>query len=106
MSMKNKIPHLLIGLTLCTGLIFAQGGKRFGERLGLSEDQKPQVQSILKEEREKLQAARKNNASRDEMKAIHQSTRDRLSSVLTSEQMQKFEKGARKRRQGRNTPQP
>ena len=97
--MKNKILKMMMMVTLVAGLSFAQGGKRGGrmaEQLGLSEDQKPQVQTILKEQREAMQAARKNNASKDEMKAIHQKTHDKLAGVLNSEQLQKFEAGAKK----------
>ena len=87
--MKTNTLRLMMALTLCAGLTFAQGGKRMAERLGLSEDQKPQVEAILKEQRE---------AS----KALHQKTRDRLSTVLNADQMQKLEKGQRKMKHRRN----
>ncbi|MEO5954029.1 MAG: hypothetical protein ABIQ44_16330 [Chloroflexia bacterium] len=104
--MKNNIMRLMMAAVLCAGLTFAQGGGkraggRFAEQLGLSEDQKPQVQTIMKEQREAMQTARKNNASKDDMKAIHQKTHDRLASVLNADQMQKFEAGAKKMKQRR-----
>ncbi len=104
--MKNTILKMMMMMTLVAGLSFAQGGKRGGriaEQLGLSADQKPQVESILKEQREAMQTARKNNASKDDLKAIHQKTHDKLAGVLNAEQMQKFEAGAKKK--NRRKPQ-
>jgi hypothetical protein len=91
--MKQTTLRLMLALTLCAGLSFAQGGKRMAERLGLSEDQKVQVEAILKEQRE---------AS----KALRQKTHDRLSTVLNADQMQKLEKGQRKMHQRRARQQP
>ena len=105
--MKNKILRMMMMVTLMAGLSFAQGGKRGGrmaEQLGLSEDQKPQVQSILKEQREAMQAARKNNASKDDLKAIHQKTHNKLAGVLNADQLQKFDAGAKKMK-NRRKPQ-
>lgn len=103
--MKNNILRLMMAVVLCTGLTFAQGGARRGNRLadelGLSADQKPQVQSILKEQRDAMQAARKNNASKEDLKAIHQKTHDRLAGVLNTEQLQKFDASAKKMKQRR-----
>lgn len=99
--MKQNILRLMLAMSLCAGLTFAQGGKRLAKALDLTEDQKPQVQSILKEQRDALETARKNNASKDELKAIHQKTHDRLAGVLNADQMQKFEKGQKKMRQRR-----
>jgi hypothetical protein len=91
--MKQTTLRLMLALTLCAGLTFAQDGRRMAERLGLSQDQKVQVQAILKEQRE---------AS----KALRQKTRDRLSTVLNAEQMQKLEKGQRRMQQRRGNRQP
>ena len=69
------------------------------EELALSlmnEDQKAQVQTIMKEQRAAAQEARKNNASKDDMRALRQKTHDRMAGVLNSEQMQKFEAKAKK----------
>lgn len=94
----------MMAAVLCAGMSFAQGGKREGrmaDALGLSADQRPQVEAILKEQRDAMQTARKNNASKEEMKAIQEKTRTKLSGVLNAEQMQKFEKGAKKLKQRR-----
>lgn len=105
--MKNTILRMMMMVTLVAGLSFAQGGKRGGrmaEQLGLSADQKPQVESILKEQREAMQTARQNKASKDDLKAIHQKTHDKLASILNADQMQKFDAGA-KRMKNRRKPQ-
>ncbi len=101
MSMKRNILRFVMALTICAGLTFAQGGKRMADRLGLTPEQKPQVEAILKEQREAMQAARKNNASKTDIQAIRQKTHDRLAGVLNAEQMQKFEKGAKRMHQAR-----
>jgi Spy/CpxP family protein refolding chaperone len=101
MVMKTRILNLMMAALLATGLMFAQqgGGKRgdrMAELLGLTEDQKPQVQSILQQEREAIQAARKNNATRDEIKSIHEKFRQQLAGVLTPDQMAKWDKAAKR----------
>lgn len=106
--MKTRILNLMMAALLATGLMFAQQndgkrGERMAQFLGLTEEQKPQVQAILQQEREALQAARKNNATRDEMKAIHEKSRQQLSGVLTPDQMAKLDKAA-KRAKGRRAP--
>ncbi len=101
MGMKKTILTLL----LATAFSFAQNerrGDRLAEHLALSAEQRPQVEAILKEQRETLQTARKNNASRDEMKSIQKKTRERLAAVLTPEQMRKWEAGAQKLKNRRN----
>ncbi len=92
--MITNILRLLMATVLFAGL-------SMGQELGLNEDQKTQVQSILKEQHEAVQAARKNNASKDELQAIRQKTHDRVSGVLNPEQMQKFEAKAKKARRHR-----
>ena len=103
--MKTNILRILTATVLFAGLSMAQGKKsgRMAQELGLNEDQKTQVQSILKEQHEAVQAARKNNASKDELQAIRQKTHDRMSGVLNPEQMQKFEAKAKKARRHRKT---
>ena len=105
--MKNKILKMMMMVTLVAGLSFAQGGKRGGrmaDKLGLSADQKPQVESILKEQREAMQTARKDNASKDDLKVIHQKTHDKLAGVLDADQLKKFDAGAKKMK-NRRKPQ-
>lgn len=69
--------------------------ERLDERLGLTEEQKPKVEAILREQREKIQAVR-------------QETRKRLKEVLTPEQLEKFERlhEERKKRWHRRFFQP
>ena len=101
--MKNNILRLLMATVLFAGLSMAQG-KRIdvmAQELGLNEGQKTQVQSILKEQHAAAQAARKNNATHDQMLAIREGTHNRLSGVMNPEQMQKFEARAKKARKHR-----
>ena len=101
--MKTNILRLMMAAVLFAGLTMAQGQKRgrMMQDLGLNEDQKSQVHSIMKERRAAAQAARSNNASKDELRAIHKRTHDRLAAVLNEEQMQKFEAGAKKQHKRR-----
>jgi len=102
--MKNIILKLTMTTLLIASLGLAQGGKRGGkmaESLNLSADQKPQVIAILKEQREATQAARKNNASKEDLKAIHEKTHNKLASVLDADQLKKFDTVAEKARQRR-----
>jgi len=91
---------MTLGLALGAALVFGQGGRKGGgkflEELALTEEQKPKVQAILKEQREALQAARDKNAGREEMRAIQAKTHDKLKEVLTEEQMKKFEEARSK----------
>jgi Spy/CpxP family protein refolding chaperone len=105
--MKTTILRILLAATLAASLSFADGGKR-GKRgnldeLGLSAEQKTQVETIMKEQRDALQAARRNNAQKQEMRAIAQKTRERLSTVLNEEQMKKFDENVK---HGRGKRQP
>ena len=88
--MKTNILRMLMTTVLFAGLSMAQDQKRgrMAQELGLNEDQKTQVQSIMKEQREAA-------------KAIHQKTHDRMAGVLNPDQMKKFEAGARKSRKHR-----
>ena len=102
--MKLKMFSMLFSSLLMVSLAFGQDGKRgakMADNLGLSAEQKPQVQAILKEQREALQTARQNKASKEELKAIHQKTHDRLAGVLDSGQMQKFDSASKKGKRGR-----
>ncbi len=90
-----------LGLALAAALAFGQGGRR-GERflddLNLTEEQKPKVQAIMKEQREALKAARDKNATREDMKAIQEQTHEKLKGVLNEEQMKKFDEARGKMR--------
>ena len=96
--MKTNILRLLMATVLFAGVSMAQGKKsgRMAQELGLNEDQKAQVQTIMKEQRAAAQEARTNNASKDDMRALRQKTHDRMAGVLNPELMQKFEAKAKK----------
>ena len=96
--MNTNFLRLLMAAVLFAGLALAQGHMRgrMAQELGLNEDQKAQVQTIMKEQRAAAQEARKNNASKDDMRALRQKTHDRMAGVLNPEQMQKFEAKAKK----------
>lgn len=91
----------MLVLTMAAGLMFAQDGKRMEKFLGLSAEQKPQVEAILKDQRTAVEAARKNNASKEDIQNIRKQTHDKLAGVLSAEQMQKFDNGAKKMRHRR-----
>ena len=101
--MKTNILRMLITTILFVGLSMAQDRKRgrMAQELGLNEDQKTRVQSLMKEQREAAKVARNNNASKHDMQAIRQKTHDRMAGVLNPEQMKKFEAGAKKGRKHR-----
>ena len=101
--MKTNILRMLMTTVLFAGLSMAQDQKRgrMAQELGLNEDQKSQVQSIMTEQREAAKAARNNNASKHDMQAIRQKTHDRMAGVLNPDQMKKFEAGAKKSRKHR-----
>ena len=60
--------------------------ERMTQELGLSEDQQSKVEAIF-------------NAQKEKMKAIHAETRTSLQSVLTQEQMAKFDEMHQQARQ-------
>lgn len=104
--MKQQILRMTFGLALGAALVFGQGGgrragERFLENLNLSEEQKPKVQAIMKEQREAMQAAREKQATREEMKAIQEQTHEKLKGVLTDEQMKKVDSARGKMRKRR-----
>ncbi len=101
-GMKTTILILILTSTLC----FGQNPRRregVAAQLGLSEEQRPKVQAIIKEQREAMKDARKKHASQDEMKALQQKSRERLAGVLTPEQMQKWEAGVKRRKNQRKS---
>lgn len=104
--MKQEILRITLGLALGAALVFGQGGGRRGgdrflEKLNLSEEQKPKVQAIMKEQREALQAARQKNATHEEMKAIQAQTHEKLKGVLSEEQLKQMENARGKMRKRR-----
>jgi Spy/CpxP family protein refolding chaperone len=104
--MKTTILRAVLVIALAAMTLLADGGKNKRGQLsdlGLTGEQQTQVETIMKEQREELQAARKNNASREEMRAIAGKTKERLSGVLNEEQMKKFEANTKQRR-GRRGP--
>ena len=91
---------LALSCFLAAGLFGAQGGrgKNAMADLGLTEEQKPQVQAILKESRESLKKAREENKGRPALLEIQQQTQEKLSKVLNEEQMQKWQAAAKERK--------
>jgi Spy/CpxP family protein refolding chaperone len=86
-------------MLLLTPLSFAEAGKncdrsaKLTEKLDLQEDQVDAVQQIMKQQHEKRRELFQTNrdAMRKQMEALHDETRNQLSSVLNPEQMTKFE---------------
>ncbi|MBZ2183974.1 MAG: hypothetical protein K7J46_04625 [Bryobacter sp.] len=100
--MKTTILILMLASTLCFGQNPRSNARAFADELGLSEEQRPKVQAILKEQRDALQAARKNSTLRDEVKSIQQKTRERLAGVLTPDQMKKWDESVKQRKNRRD----
>lgn len=98
--MKHKILTLALSIFLAAGTLSAQKGraKTAAADLGLSEEQKPQVQAILKESREAAKKAREEKKGRTAMREIQQQTQEKLAKVLNEEQMQKWQATAKERK--------
>jgi Spy/CpxP family protein refolding chaperone len=98
--MKNKILTLALSIFLAAGTLAAQGGrgKQAIADLGLTAEQKPQVQAILSESREAAKKAREENKGRTAMREIQQQTQEKLGKVLTPEQMEKWQTAAKERK--------
>ena len=104
--MKTTILRMLMGAVLVSGLSFAGGGKhgaRMAQELGLNPDQQTQMKLIMQERKTAMQDARKNNATKAELKALRKTSHDRVAAVLTPEQMTKFQASA-KHRKGKHKP--
>ena len=91
----KKLFSLFLGLMLVFPLAFAEpgaGGKncepgtRLAEKLNLEESQVEPVKQIMQEQHEKRREMMKKN-----MAALHDETRERLTKVLTPEQLKKFD---------------
>jgi Spy/CpxP family protein refolding chaperone len=86
-------------MLLLTQLTFAEGKKncdrpaKIAKKLDLQEEQVDTVQQVMQQQREKRRALMQ--ASRDAMKiqmeALHTDTKNQLNSVLSTEQMTRFE---------------
>ncbi len=96
----NKLLSLFLGLMLVFPLAFADaGGKdcdrgaKMAEKLNLQEDQVESVKKIMEEQHEKRRTVYKEHheAMKKSMSDLHNETRERLSSVLTPEQLEKFD---------------
>jgi len=95
----------LFFIILLSQTSYAESGKgcekvgKLAERLDLQEDQIEIVQQIMKEQQEKrrdlLQASR--DSVIEMMAGLHNETKDKLSSILSPEQMAKFEEAHAKR---------
>ncbi len=71
--------------------------ERLTNQLGLSADQKTQVQGILQDEQSKMQAA----SSKDDRKAVHEAAEQKIEGVLTADQKTKYEQMKQKRAHGK-----
>ncbi len=93
--MKQTLIRAALSLALAASLVAAQGqqkaANRLAEQLQLSEEQKPKVAAILKEQRDALQDARQKNAGRAALRDIQANTQTKLKEVLNEEQMKKWE---------------
>ena len=81
------------------------GGGRIVEELGLTAEQKPKVEAVMKDAAEKRKALRDDTAltpeqRREKVKAIGEETKTKLKGILTAEQLTKFEE-LQKNRPGR-----
>ena len=116
-----KMKSLILGLALMSGVAFAQssgtqdqsqsqmGNHRHGDRkedmqehmdkmstaLGLTADQKSQVQDIMKEQMSQARTVRQDSSLSDDqkqakMKELHESTHSKINAVLTPDQQKKF----------------
>ena len=104
--MEKTILRMLMGAVLVSGLSFAGGGKqgaRMAQELGLNPDQQAQMKSIMHDRKTAMQEARKNNATKAELKALRTTSHERVAAVLTPEQLTKFDASA-KHRKGHHKP--
>jgi protein CpxP len=67
---------------------------KLAEDLKLTAEQKPKVEAVLKEQREKMRGLRdlSQDERREKFKAIHEETAKKLKDILTAEQFAKWEK--------------
>lgn len=105
----NKLIPIVLSSLLLAPMALADhpaGGKRGGKhknmlisQLELTEEQKQPVAEILKEQRKKSREIMEPafEQVKPQMEALQQETRQRLASVLTEEQLQKYDKMSSKR---------
>ncbi len=76
------------------GMQQARGPGAMLEELGLSDEQKTQLQELREEQREKMQALRASGErpNREEMQALFAAQREKMQQILTPEQREKMEK--------------
>ena len=98
---RKHMKHLfiLLFIALSTQLSYAEVGKncdragKLTEKLDLQEEQIEAVQQVMNEQHEKrrelFQSSR--DSMKEKMEGLHNETKEKLSSVLTPEQMTKFE---------------
>ncbi|SDZ88651.1 Spy/CpxP family protein refolding chaperone [Nitrosospira multiformis] len=67
-----------------------KGIERISKELGLTEEQRPKVESIFNVEKQKVEAIF--NEERQKLQLVQEETRSSLQSVLTPEQMDKLDK--------------
>lgn len=108
---------ILIVATLYTQVSYAEGQNRpkrgpeqMINKLNLSDNQTEQFRSIMDEQHSKRKAVHEQyKASREEeheaMESLHQETIERLTPVLTAEQLESFETEVKKHRPKKRTAQ-
>lgn len=105
----NKLTAIILGSLLASSMALADnpaGGKHKGKhkdrlisKLELTEEQKQPVADILKEQWKKRWEIKRSAMEqiKPQMEALHEETRQRLTDVLTEEQLQKYDELSSKR---------
>ena len=79
-----------------------KGIERISKELGLTEEQRPKVESIFNAEKQKVEAIF--NEERQKLQLVQEETRSSLQSVLTPEQMDKLDKKMREQARKNGAP--
>ncbi len=99
----NKLTAIFLGSLLASSMALADhpaGGKHKGKhkdrlisKLELTEEQKQPVADILKEQWKKRWEIKRSAMEqvKPQMEALHEETRQRLTDILTEEQLQKYD---------------
>ncbi len=82
------------------------GFERMAQALNLTEEQKSQIQPILQQQRQKLEALRNDNSlsqqqKREQFQQIREQTRSQINAILTPDQQQKMQQMEQQMRQRR-----
>lgn len=105
MNTVSKLIGGLLLLTAATGAMAYKGHSPewLAKELGLTEAQSQQVQTIMQEKRAKMMEVRKEikALSKEKKAPIRAETHERLSAVLSKEQMEKFEAMKQERKKDR-----